>query len=169
MNGSAVNSTLCWNLLITLCNQAITDSHTLAITCYSHCSTSGTLPENLPQGGIGTAMPYHTITQSITWAFTYRYRGRNDSAWVYEQFATQIRVSLITGLDWNPKICFYAQSYDIRVWLTSTLASTALIACIRAEELVLQHLLPLSCWVLTNNRLRQQQRGHRLQQVESEI
>ena len=42
-------------------------------------------------------------------------------------------------------------------------------ACIRAEELVLQDLLPLSCWVLTNNRLRQRQRGHRLQQVESEI
>jgi len=39
----------------------------------------------------------------------------------------------------------------IRVWLTSVLASTALIACIRAEELVLQDLLPLSCWVLTDN------------------
>jgi len=43
------------------------------------------------------------------------------------------------------------------------------IACIRPEELVLQDLLPLSCWVLTDNRLRQQQKGHRLQrQVESE-
>jgi len=33
---------------------------------------------------------------------------------------------------------------------------------------VLQDLLPLSCWVLTDNQLRQRQRGHRLQQVESE-
>jgi len=33
---------------------------------------------------------------------------------------------------------------------------------------VLQDLLPLSCWVLTDNQLRQRQRGHQLQQVESE-
>ena len=26
----------------------------------------------------------------------------------------RVRVSLITGLDWNPKICFYAQRYAIK-------------------------------------------------------
>jgi len=51
--------------------------------------------------------------------------------------------------------------------MNSALVSAALIACIRAEELVMQDILPLDCWVLINNWLRQWQREHRLRQVES--
>ena len=65
---------------------------------------------------------------------------------------------LIAGLDWTGSLKFLfvlrgmqLKSNHFRVWLTS--ASVALIGCVRAEELVMQDMLPLGCWVLTDNQL----------------
>jgi len=73
---------------------------------------------------------------------------------------------LITGLDWGTGILKFVfmlrgmqlKGNHIRVCLTSALASAALIACIRAEELVLQDLLPELLGL--DQQSTQQQRGH---------
>ena len=108
----------------------------------------------------------HNHTHTPTHTRTYKHKQTcTTHAW-HNTPATlptsRSRERPITGLDWTGILKFVfmlrgmqLKGNHIRVWLTCTLASAALIACIRAEELVLQDLLPLSCWVLTDNRLRQ--------------
>jgi len=67
-------------------------------------------------------------------------------------------ISGLAGLDWTGVLKFVfthcgmqLKSNHFQVW-----------------ELVMQAILPLGCWVFTDNQLRQRQRGHRHQQVKSE-
>ena len=125
---------------------------------------------NIPFTFVGVVKPFEV-------QYMYNHIGKyavNIPLFMYVHWVSLITGLLITGLDWTGILKFIfmlrgmqLKSTHFRVWLTSTLTSAALIACVSAEELVMQDILPLSCWVLTEL-TQTAQRGHRLQQVESE-